>query len=94
MDFKETAFEYISCDNYGNFSTDEAKWIRKLTALAEQYPSEVQITHTPEENNGTLCAHLPKSWFKITPPRKMTLTDEQREAAKERLIQARQKKGV
>lgn len=92
MDFKETAFEYISCQNYANFCTSEPKWIRKITELAQSHPEEVQITIHPEKNSGMLCAHLPKSWFRISPPKKMTLTDEQRAAAAERLSKARKKK--
>ena len=92
MDFKETAFEYISCQDYANFCTSEPKWIRKIAELAKSHPEEVQITIPPEKNSGMLCAHLPKSWFKISPPKKMTLTDEQRAAAAERLSKARQKK--
>lgn len=92
MDFKETAFEYISCQDHANFCTSETKWIRKITELAKSHPEEVQITVLPEKNSGMLCAHLPKSWFRISPPKKMNFTDEQRTAAAERLSKARQKK--
>lgn len=88
----ETAFDYLTCDPYGTFSTSEPKWIRKITALSKTHPEEVQITHYPTENNEVLDARIPKSWFKISPPKKMSLTEEQRAAAAERLSKARNKK--
>lgn len=90
----ETAFDYLSCDNHATFSTSEPKWIKKLTTLAKTHPDEVQIIYTPEQNEGMLYAHVPKTWLKVTPPKKMTLTDEQRQAAAERLSNARKKKGT
>ena len=90
----ETAFDYLSCDEHAVFTTTEPKWIRKITTLAKNYPDEVTIIHTPEDNQGTLDAYIPKSWLKIGPPKKMILTNEQRLAASERLSQARKKKGV
>lgn len=89
----ETAFDYLSCDNHATFSTTEPKWIRKITTLSKTNPDEVQIIYTPEQNNGALYAHIPKSWLKVSPPKKMSLTDEQRAAAAERLSKSRKKKG-
>ena len=89
----ETAFDYLSCDTHATFTTTEPKWIRKITALSKTNPNEVQIIYTPEQNNGTLYAHIPKSWLKVSPPKKMSLTEEQRLAAAERLSKNRKKKG-
>ena len=92
MDFKETAFDYVSCDAHATFYTTEAKWIRKIKSLQQSHPNEVTITN---ETKDSILVHIPKSWMKITPPRKMTLTDEQRIAAGERMKNARKnKKGV
>lgn len=91
----ETAFDYITTDTYATFSTDEAKWIRRITALSKTHPDEVKIIYTPEQNHGTLYAHVPKSWMKISPPRKVSFTEEQRLAASERMTKARAaKKGT
>ena len=94
MDFRETGIEYISCDDHATFFSSETKWINKLLSLKENNPDLIQITHYPEENDGAIVAHVPKSWLKISPPKKMSLTDEQRNAAKERLAEARKKKGA
>jgi hypothetical protein len=89
MDFRETSCEYLSCDDHATFYTSEAKWIRKIKALQKEYPNEVTIT---KEYPDSIGVHIPKSWFKITPPRKMTLTEEQRAAAAERMSNARKNK--
>lgn len=90
MDFRETAFDYLSSDDHATFYTTEAKWMRKIKALQQDYPNDIKIINEDDE---TLLVHLPKSWMRIAPPRKMTLTDEQRAAAAERMANARKKKG-
>lgn len=61
------------------------KYNNKIRRLAEEYPEEVRIT--AENPDGSIVAHFPTKWVKISPPRKMT--DEQREQAAERLAQYR-----
>lgn len=39
----------------------------------------------PETNDGCIYASVPSQWLKIAPPRKLSYTDEQREAMGERL---------
>ena len=89
MDFKETSIEYLSCNDHATLYSSEAKWIRKIKQLQIDYPDSVQIMN---EDSESIVVHIPKSWIKVTPPRKMTLTDEQREAAKERMLNARKNK--
>jgi hypothetical protein len=84
-DVKETAVGYLSSDSYAVFSSNEQKWINKIIKLHESYPGEVQIKYLPEDNNGMLLAHIPKSWFKVNPPHKRNMTEEQRAAASERM---------
>ena len=90
-DFKETAVGYISCDSYAIFSSSEDKWIRQIKELQATYPNDVHIKHLPEDNNGMLLAHIPKSWLKIKAPTKRNITDEQRKAIAERLALSRKK---
>lgn len=91
MDFRETSVEYISSEDYATFFSNEAKWVRQINTLLEQYPTEVTLIH---KDYDSIVVHVPKSWLKIKPPRKMTLTDEQRAAAAERMSNARKKKGA
>jgi hypothetical protein len=90
-DFNETACDYYSCDKHATFCSSETKWINKIRKLKEQYPDDVEITVQPEDNQGMILAHIPKSWFKISPPRKVNYTEEQRAAMAERMKNARSK---
>lgn len=93
-DVKETAVGYLSSDSYAVFSSNEQKWINKIIKLRESHPSEVNIKYMPEDNNGMLLAHVPRSWVKISPPRQVNYTEEQRAAAAERMSElAKKRKG-
>lgn len=72
------------------FSSDDRKWITKIRKLKAQHPEDVQILAEPENNDGCIYVKLPVNWMKITPPRKVELTDEQRAARAERLKNAQQ----
>ncbi len=91
-DFKETCVEYIDVENCATFYSAERKWVNKILKLKESYPDDVDIKEYPENNNGAILAHVPKSWLKISPPRTREMTDEQREAAAKRLADAREKR--
>ena len=54
------------------------------------HPDEVDIRHV--NNDGSLIAHIPASWMKVKPKKKVVLTEEQIEASKARLERGRQKK--
>nr|MBQ4456586.1 hypothetical protein [Clostridia bacterium] len=66
----------------------------KLRKLSEERPEECRID--PDERRtcgGAAAAYIvPKSWVKVAPPRKVTMTEEQVEAARERMREARKAK--
>lgn len=82
----ETCFNYTEKDR-GFFSSDERKFITKVHRLKEKYPDEVRIIAEPEENDGCIYCEMPTAWFTIRVPRKLDLTDEQREASRVRMQQ-------
>ena len=88
-DSRETAWDWYSDEKMASMCSNEAVWVRKLTALAEQYPDDGVIKKTPEDNGGVILVSLPKKWFKIKPPTKRNMTDEQREALAERMKKVR-----
>lgn len=90
-DFKETGIEYLDIEKHATFCSAERKWHNKIIKLKELYPNDVEIIEYPENNNGVILAHIPKSWLKISPPRKREMTDEQRAAIAERLQSSRNK---
>ena len=81
----ETCFNYSSDTAY--FSSDERKWINKIHRLKEQHPDKVTILKEAEDNNGCIYATLPSAALKIQFKREYT--DEERQAAAERLAQYR-----
>lgn len=90
---KETCFSYTAEDDCAVFSSSETKWINKMLKLQQEHPNDVKIIYHPDDNHGMLYAHIPKKYLKISPPRQMNYTDEQRAAMAERLSAARNKKG-
>ena len=91
-EFKETSVDFLNVDKRATFCSSEIKWINKILKLQESHPGDVHIAYTPEDNDGMIVAHVPKNWFKISPPRKRDMTDEQRAAAAERLASVRAKR--
>lgn len=90
--FKETCCEFLNVDNHATFCSSESKWINKIMKLKEQRPDDVVITMYPENNNGYIVAHVPKNWFKFSPPRQVNYTDEQRQQIAARLQSSRNAK--
>jgi hypothetical protein len=88
-DFKETCIEYLDIDKHATFCSSERKRINKIYKLKEKYPNEVHIEVSEEENDGMIIAHIPKSWMKVSPPKKVNYTEEQRAAMAERMRAAR-----
>ena len=89
----ETCFNYTDKER-AYFSTDDRRFITKVRKLKEQYPEEVQIIAEPEENDGCLYCELPTAWFTVRVPRKVELTDEQRQKLSDRMKQIRKHDSV
>lgn len=90
MDIKETVFEMCNDDHPACFTSTENMWIKRIKKLADKYPDDVRIVdYRPGVN---ICVNLPKSWFKVSPPRILNLTEDQRDAARERIKNMREKK--
>lgn len=81
-DVKETSYIHTAEDSYGVITTNERRQITQIMRLKGTHPDEVEIMHQPEDNYGVLVAKVPKTWFKVNPPRKYT--EEQRKAMGER----------
>lgn len=66
-------------------SSDERKIISRIRKLKQEYPDEVDIIKEPQDNDGCIYATVPARWLRISPPRKVVTTEEQRMAMRERL---------
>jgi len=71
-------------------SSDQRRIINKVLKLKEKRPQEVELLELPETNDGCIYAKMPAAWFQIAPPRKVELTEEQRQERAERLARMRQ----
>ena len=85
----ETCCEYT--DKTLFVSSDHQKWINRIRKLSEQYPDDVTIKNSPEENDGCICATMPSEWLRISPPRKVEMSEERKAELSERLRMAREK---
>ena len=84
----ETCFNY--CGDKAFFSSDERRFITKVRKLKEKYPEQVRIIKEPEDNDGCIYCELPKEWFRIQPPVKRNLSEEQRQEIAVRLKRTRE----
>ena len=78
----ETSVEYIKGERYLTWYSDEPKWANRIRQLAAD---NADVNIISDDGEGVL-AHCPVSWFKPPkPPIKRNMTDEQRQAAAERI---------
>ena len=79
-DFRENVLEFVNNSKTATVTFGQGRYITKIRKLSRERPEECQIVH--ENRDGTIVAHIPVKWIKITPTRIMT--EEQREKLKER----------
>ena len=85
----ETCCEYTEKTLF--VSSDHQKWINRIRKLSEQYPDDVTIKNRPEDNDGCICATMPSEWLRISPPRKVEMSEERKAELSEHLRMAREK---
>ncbi len=62
--------------------------MNRLRKLAEDYPGDVAL----REDDGCIFCTLPVSWIRVSPKRKVTMTEEQRQENIARLARYREAK--
>jgi len=85
----EIGINYCAEDAAMHVSTDDRKWVTRMRKLAEAHPDAVRIIAEPETNGGYFTLDIPKCWLRISPPKKLDLSDEQRAEIAERLAKGR-----
>lgn len=87
----ETTIDRLQGDDFCSVFTAERKFINKILEYAKQYPDKVIIQYTNPD--GSIGAKVPFDWFRfVKPPTKRNYTEEQKQAAKERMKKAREAK--
>lgn len=88
---QDNCLEWITGQKKASVTFSQRKYVTKLKKYAEKYPEEIKVI--AENNDGSICAHVPLSWVKFSPPRKgREMSDEEKAAVAERLLEARKKK--
>ena len=83
----ENVIEFLNNEDTITISFCMKKWINKIKRLHEKNPDKVKIIS--ENKDGSICAHLPVKYLKISPPKKVS--EKQRQAASERFKQMHNK---
>ncbi len=84
---ESTINKYPKCfDGWADFYSSIPAEIKRFRKYAEQFPDAVKIT---SEDAYGICGKMQSSWVVIRPPRKRNMTEDQLNAAKERLAAAR-----
>ena len=63
----------------------------KLLKIAEQRPAECKVVKTARDG-AAIEFEVPKRWIKVSPPKTVNMTDEQRQKAAARLAEMRAKR--
>lgn len=80
----EFAIEWVRGSGYAGVTVPSRTALKsKLLRLADKNPDDVKIIK--ENDDGSLFAHVPVNYIKISPPRQVS--EEQKEAARERFKQ-------
>lgn len=81
---RETVVTFNEAETTAAVYTHNPPLIRKLKRLAEARPEECSIANVTHDSLA-YDFNVPKSWVKITPPKRMQLTPEQRQELSERM---------
>lgn len=89
----ENCIEFLSGERSAVVSFTNKKHINRIKKLYEERKDDFKYFH--ENTDGSICAKLPLKWIKINSGSKTgrVMTEEQKEAARIRLANARNKIG-
>lgn len=79
----ENVIEFIKDEKRATVTFSQGRFKTKIRKLAESHPEECQIV--AENKDGSICAHVPVSWVKISPL--IQKTEKQKEEARQRMIE-------
>lgn len=89
----ENCIEFLSGERSAVVSFTNRKHINRIKKLYEERKDDFKYFH--ENTDGSICAKIPLKWVKLNPGSKTgrVMTEEQKEAARVRLANARNKIG-
>ena len=87
MENKENAIEFYTSSGVCTVSFTSARHINRISKLYESNRSD--FVYFTKNHDGSVCAKIPLSWVRITPPTKRELSESEREVLRQRLADAR-----
>lgn len=66
----ENVIEWIKDEKRATLTISQRRTITRVKKLAQDRPEECQIV--AENQDGSICAHVPVSWVKILPPKELS----------------------
>lgn len=82
--FNDNVIEFIKDSERATVTFSQGRHKTRIRKLAKNYPAECQIV--AENKDGSLCAHIPTAWVRISPP--ATRTETQRETSRRNILKA------
>ena len=83
----ENNIEFLRNQQTATVCFSQGKYINKIKELKKKYPDDVDIC--VENADGTIVAHIPTKWVRISPPRQVELSEEKKEELRQRLASFR-----
>lgn len=71
----ENNVEFLTGQRKVTFTFTARKFINKMKKYKESHPDDIDFI---ENSDGSIWGHVPLKWLKISPPRKVELTEEQK----------------
>ena len=95
MENDENMIEFLANAKTATVTFTNAKHIKKMKELYESHPDDFKYFIINQD--GSLCAKIPLKWVRISAGRtgtKREMTDEQKEALRQRLAEGKAKKAA
>lgn len=83
LTYNENFIEFLTGGEHACATFTQKRMISSIRKYAKKKPDECRII--AENGDGSIVVSVPVTWVKVSPPRKVEMTDEQRRAAAERL---------
>lgn len=89
-DFHENVIEWLSESDWATVTAHRQGLKNRLIKLSEENPDDVKIVAVNDD--GTIVAHILRTYILIRKPKQMNYTDEQKEVNAKRLAEGLAKK--
>ena len=83
---QETIINFNEEEKTASVYTFNSRLQKRLAKLAEDFPDECKRETETWQPQGSVDYTVPKKWIKINPSRPREMTEEQKQAARERIL--------